>query len=349
MSTLGGWGGWGGWGQSGPGGDAGPPILPEALTQSRAALVGPFLGATIPFKLPPDLDQPDRLGEWDIQQRLQTCSVELLSGLYFASRDDAMTVGFVDLNLHKLERKPVVRLVRPTKEIFASQLELVSNYAELRETRASEIVAQTMPTQVPFWASIIGMQAYRQPWTQALAALALAMTVDVEMRLKHGFCCPRPGTLSPQIQPMVAVPGHGSWPSGHATETFMVATVLQALLQTHKPGARYHEQLQRFAARVAVNRTVAGLHYPVDSAAGRLLGTALGEFFVARCTGGEINKWGFDGHRFHGRQGALVDFDLRVSMTDGSSGYYTCEPAAWQVTEAPLLAWVWKKAAAEWK
>jgi hypothetical protein len=41
----------------------------------------------------------------------------------------------------------VVKLVRPTKEIFAAQLELVANYAELRESRASEILAQAMPTQ----------------------------------------------------------------------------------------------------------------------------------------------------------------------------------------------------------
>ena len=112
----------------------------------------------------------------------------------------------------------------------------------------------------------------------------------------------------------------------------------------------YEEQLQRFAARVAVNRTVAGLHYPVDSAAGRLLGTALGQFFVTRCAGGEIVEWGFDGRKFHGQKGAPVDFDPRVSMTDGSSGYYEHHPNRhWPVTQAPLLGWVWKKALAEWK
>jgi hypothetical protein len=325
-------------------------MLAEALTQNRAALVGPFAGATLGFKLPVPLDEPDQLGQWDLQQRMQTCSIELLSGLDFATKGEAVTVRFVDLLASRLAAKPVVRLVRPTKDIFASQADLVANYAELRESRASEIMAQTMPTQVPFWASILGMQPYRQPWTQALAGLALSMTVDVEMRLKHAFCCPRPGMLSPQIQPMVQVPGHGSWPSGHATETFMVATVLQAMLQdANRNGSKYQEQLQRFAARVAVNRTVAGLHFPVDSAAGRLLGTALGEFFVSRCRGGEVNEWGFDGRRFHGKHAAALDFDPRVSMTDGASSYYHYQPAAWKVTQAPLLGWVWKKALGEWK
>ena len=46
---------------------------------------------------------------------------------------------------------------------------------------------------------------------------------------------------------------------------------------------------------------------------------------------------------------APVDFDPRVSMTDGDSGYYSCQPAAWRVSQAPLLGWVWKQAAAEWK
>lgn len=77
MSTLGGWGGWGGWGGSGPSGPAGSdggPLLAEALTQNRAALVGPFTGATLPFKLPSPLDEAGRLAEWDVQQRLQTCA-----------------------------------------------------------------------------------------------------------------------------------------------------------------------------------------------------------------------------------------------------------------------------------
>ena len=54
-------------------------------------------------------------------------------------------------------------------------------------------------------------------------------------------------------------------------------------------GDASREQMQRLAARIAINRTVAGLHYPVDSAVGRLLGTALGEFLVARATGGRLH------------------------------------------------------------
>jgi membrane-associated phospholipid phosphatase len=52
--------------------------------------------------------------------------------------------------------------------------------------------------------------------------------------------------------------------------------VLQALLPK---GDKYKEQLERQAARIAVNRTVAGLHFPVDSAVGRLAGHGAGRLF----------------------------------------------------------------------
>lgn len=124
----------------------------------------------------------------------------------------------------------------------------------------------------------------------------------------------------------------------------MAATVLQTLLPN---GSKYKEQLERFAARCAVNRTVAGLHYPVDSAVGRLLGTALAEFFVARCTGAKLHERGFDGRKFHGPNGHVIDFDPRVSMSDNQSGYYQLLPAAGTVPASPILAFMWDKAAKE--
>ncbi|MGH6627335.1 MAG: phosphatase PAP2 family protein [Burkholderiaceae bacterium] len=301
--------------------------------------------------LPTPVDQPQRLEYWDSGPRLGACVLELVSGLHFAVTDPdaAVALGFVDVTRQPLEDISLVKLVRPTTAIFNRQVDLVANYAELREDRGSEILTQMQP-QGPFWGSIIGLQPHRHKWTLELVTLALLMTSDIEMRFKHAFACPRPMELSPQIQPMIATPGHASWPSGHATEAFAVATVVEALLQSaNGTGARYREQLQRQAARIAVNRTVAGLHYPVDSAVGRLLGTALGEFFVARCVGASLQERSFDGPRFTGRDGAALDFDLRVSMDDNRSGYYQRKADKETLAASPLMAFMWSKAAKEWQ
>ena len=328
-------------------------MVPGALVQNRAALAGPFQGATLPVDLPPQLDQPVQLEKWAPQFRLQICETEAIAGLNFRVDNQAsrVTLEYVDLSSQPVCASTLLRLTRPSEEIFKKQLDLVSNYSELRADRGSEILAQAAPSQVGFWAPIIGMQPHMHRWTQELVALGLSMTVSVEMRMKHMFAVPRPVSLSPQIQPMIPTPGHGSWPSGHSTECFMVARLLQTLLEAaNGTGARYEAQLQRFAARAAVNRTVAGLHYPVDSAVGRLLGTALAEFFIARCTGSDhLHERGFLGPQFQGPGGAPIDFDPRVSMTDNKSGYYEYGSPTHPIPRSNLLAFVWQKACAEWR
>jgi hypothetical protein len=146
---------------------------------------------------------------------------------------------------------------------------------------------------------------------------------------------------------MIPTPGHASWPCGHATEAYLTCALLQALLPR---GAKYREQLERLAARISVNRTIAGLHYQIDNAVGRLLGTALADYMVARCkTGAKINERGFDGRKFQDANGNVIDFDPRVSMEDNQSGYYELLPATGTVAASPLLQFMWKKAADEWK
>ena len=134
-------------------------------------------------------------------------------------------------------------------------------------------------------------------------------------------------------------------------------TNLQALLDAAMPakkkqsgnGQASHEQLQRLAARIAVNRTVAGLHYPVDSAAGRLLGTALAEYLVARANGEAVHERGFDSALFIERDGAPMDFSLHAPMDHASGSAYTRSPKAQDVPKADLLAWLWEEAVKEWQ
>ena len=77
--------------------------------------------------------------------------------------------------------------------------------------------------------------------------------------------------------PPIDVPGHASYPSGHATESYLLAGILkevmpaEASMQTDVNDLD-STPLRRLAQRVARNREVLGLHYPSDSKAGRYLG-----------------------------------------------------------------------------
>lgn len=94
------------------------------------------------------------------------------------------------------------------------------------------------------------------------------------------------------IQPIIQTPDHSTFPpSGHATEAYALATVMHRL-QTGKGGAKHggvdNNALPfRIAHRIAANRTVAGgVHYPVDSAAGAVLGMTIAEAVLSLCDGG---------------------------------------------------------------
>ena len=90
---------------------------------------------------------------------------------------------------------------------------------------------------------------------------------------------PRPSQLCPALLPPVPVPGHSSWPSGHATQARLMARCIERVLQqsTMSPtdAAFIATDLKVLAGRVARNREIAGLHYESDSKAGCALANAL--------------------------------------------------------------------------
>ncbi len=154
---------------------------------------------------------------------------------------------------------------------------------------------------------------------------------------------------------MILTPGHGSLPSGHATEAFTVAYVLWKLVSPTEPQPKsvdWAEQLMRQAARVAINRTVAGVHFPVDSAAGQLLGLTLGEYFVHRATNAAAyDAWQFDGTFYVNN----ADFNWRLlydtqndQRTDPSPDFAVPLDTQPAVAQADLLNQLWQWAQAEW-
>jgi hypothetical protein len=85
----------------------------------------------------------------------------------------------------------------------------------------------------------------------------------------------RPPRQDSRITPILKVPGSASYPSGHATRAIVWARLLGTLDPKHK------EALRERARLVALDRVIAGVHYPTDVAAGMALGDAIADQFLA--------------------------------------------------------------------
>ncbi|MBK1826382.1 phosphatase PAP2 family protein [Haloferula rosea] len=105
--------------------------------------------------------------------------------------------------------------------------------------------------------------------TGELLKLAYLDLTVVTFVFKQRFDRVRPSVLAGRLEiPLsssIEIPGHPAYPSGHATGAYGLAYLLQEL--NPDQAGRYLED----ARRIGENREVAGVHFPSDTEAGRLL------------------------------------------------------------------------------
>ncbi|MFZ4411259.1 MAG: hypothetical protein ACOYOH_28225, partial [Paracraurococcus sp.] len=140
--------------------------------------------------------------------------------------------------------------------------------------------------------------------TVRLATAAQRIAQFQAVYYKNVFKRARPSMVSPRLMPPLDPPGHPSYPSGHATEAWLIALVLEQVLPREvtvpldRSGVAFptgDRPLRRLAARIARNREMIGVHYPSDSEVGRRLAeNSLG--ILLRCPSlGVPDPAGFDG------------------------------------------------------
>ncbi len=110
-----------------------------------------------------------------------------------------------------------------------------------------------------------------------VSALVLAIHAECRPFIHAGkalFAHPRPPAVDPRVAPLVSE-GEGSYPSGHSTRGMADALILAELV----PEAR--QALLDRGQRIGFDRVVAGVHFPSDVAAGRVLGQAIARALLA--------------------------------------------------------------------
>jgi 2-keto-3-deoxy-6-phosphogluconate aldolase len=106
-------------------------------------------------------------------------------------------------------------------------------------------------------------------------------------------------------------------------------------------------QLDRQAARIATNRVVAGVHFPVDSMAGRMLGVALAEYFVGRCLGSTASK-SRTFNATHMDNHPRTDFNPFNADQGLAANKFYSESTGGAITQSLLMKHLWDAAKNEW-
>jgi membrane-associated phospholipid phosphatase len=114
---------------------------------------------------------------------------------------------------------------------------------------------------------------------RAARAYALVSAVQFDAFIashesKYSYWYIRPSQLDPTIVSVFAVPNHPSYPSNHATFSTARAEILAYLFPTRAASAR------ALAKESGDSRIWAGIHYPMDIAAGTNIGKSVAGLFI---------------------------------------------------------------------
>ncbi len=317
------------------------PLLVQGLLATREALLRP-LGLEAREALDdlirpaawtaaglPACEQGGDFHRHGLAVRAALLQLELLGSVRFAMQGEQARLDAPD-------GASLLLVGRPDADYLRQQLRCVQDMAPLRDSRSAEILSQVAPP-LAFFASVVNLQQGRHARTLELLQAGLQFSYAVGMRFKHALAVPRPVELSTQIQPMIEVPQHPAYPAGHAIEAYFTARVLGALCGA---GAAQQAMLERLAQRIAQNRVVAGVHYPVDCWIGRQMGLVLAGYFLALC--GSQPRW--HGARMEAAGTSLPPAPLQFEAMDEALLPGEACPGMPQ----PLLKEAWHVAAQEW-
>jgi hypothetical protein len=155
----------------------------------------------------------------------------------------------------------------PDNKHVTSELEELVTLIDYRPNVLAEALAQREGID-KYFRGILSFSGTSHPWTYGLMEIALHVGEFQVMHYKFLFNRPRASRLIPWLMPPIEVPGHASYPSGHATQSHLVALTLGEVMPVTQG---LSNPLRMLAQRIARNREVLGLHYPSDSQAGEKL------------------------------------------------------------------------------
>ena len=173
--------------------------------------------------------------------------------------------------IQKSSQDPLIEIPSPPRSsssdtIAKDEINLLLRFQEL--ARSPEVVQQIMTDrEIAGWTLgevVLNDHIYAAtPLGLFIFQLFHSSFPDIQA-LKFKFDRVRPLHFDKRIKPITETPGHASYPSGHSSSSFLISYLLSDILIGDNASVLCD------AARIAVEREIAGLHYPSDSDAGQI-------------------------------------------------------------------------------
>ena len=178
---------------------------------------------------------------------------------------------------------------------FATQVVEVVNASLDRADRALEICDQaTAPGALNYWTGLIRINPSQEPNAWLLMLVARKIGEYVAMGLKNYYRMRRPSQVYPWILPIIDPPDTPSFPSSHSLQSHLISNALKAALTPRFDAAglvlpsQTANALDHLAHRVARNREIAGVHYPMDSACGAFVAEGCIDMLTSKLPAGSL-------------------------------------------------------------
>ena len=330
-----------------------PGMLAEAINRSRACIVRdtdprrePVNGSFVASRSDgtDGIDESEPLWRWGDEPRALAVLADLNwrfavsdSCLWYLEKSDSSgrTVTFEE----SISFAAIPGDSPKHRQWYAEQIDKVLRAAVEREDRLPEILSQA-DGLMAFFCNLVGVHPARAPITFGLLNIAHRWAEPLVMALKNQVAARRPDVASTRVVPVIETPAHGSLPSGHATIATLMSRLLTELMYA-RFGLDYPKvlQLDRLARRIAFNRVVAGVHFPIDSRAGYALGLQLSGHFIALADGrGQPERYDLEF-----AQPAKQGLDAEGIVKP----LHPRRPNNSGVAESPVLGLVWRAAQRE--
>lgn len=324
-------------------GSPGSPLLSHALAVTQDATIGYWRPdpATIP-----DPPVPSHLNSLEYLSPIRRGQILLgdLAGRFAVVPGAPDGDGLAHKATVSVGATEICTVQAPTLDTLKRQLSWVRNYADLRDDRIAEITIQTGDI-LSFFGSVSLLNLSRRKKTLELLTIVQSLAIHLEMQVKHYCWRPRPIDFAEEVQPVIQTPDHSTFPSGHAVESFAIATVLHRLKTdaSASDGISDPAMVFRIAHRIATNRVIAGVHFPVDSAAGAVLGCTIGEAVHGLAIGDDLYTASYE-------QGAAqLPDDGDFTLPWLAESYPDTPHADSAAGKSDLFATLWRAARDEWQ